>query len=769
MKNIPNFMIIGAQKCGTTSLYNYLTAHPQVIPAKQKEIHFFDNYFEKGVDWYLKQFPSIDYDKNLITGEASPYYIFHPHVPQRLYRLFPATKLIVLLRNPVERAISHYYMELSRGDEYLSLAEAIAKESDRVDLELAKLESDPSYYSIAHRRYSYLSRGLYREQLQRWFDWFPQEQFLILKSEDLFAHPAAIVRQVFKFLELPEYELPEYRRYMAGNYGQIDRGIKAALSEYFRPHNRQLEQYLGREFNWDTDNWDSGSESVNNPDPIQAKQELCQKLAALSQVSPEQIRTEIAPWQRLEIPNSPEPKRKKPNILLLMSDQHREDAMGCSGGWVRTPNLDRLAAEGIRFSNCITTSPVCIPTRLSLVTGWYPHNTGIWDNCNYTLSPDSRTWMQVIRAQGYRTALFGKTHWHSQKSDLRDGLPLLDAYGFDEAIEVSGPRANTSIRSQMTDEWEAAGLWQPYKDDFAERFRFCPQIVRPSPLGLYYYYDVWVARQACHYLESYSGEEPWFCWVSFPGPHEPWDAPEPYATLYDPANMPVPAPIPTMEPNRPTGWFDEQIANPRVVLDESDPPQMRGNYAGNVTLIDDQIGEILGVIQRRGELENTIIVYISDHGEMNGDCGLTYKSNFMKGSVQVPLLIRTPETLGSVAGSVYPYPVELLDVGPTLVALAGGTLDYPQFGKSLVPVLRDPNQLHREDALSEIRQEVMLLQSRWKIALNQQGQVYLLFDIENDPQETTNLAGRPDMMKISAELRYRILERIKQSQVQSEI
>ena len=108
-------------------------------------------------------------------------------------------------------------------------------------------------------------------------------------------------------------------------------------------------------------------------------------------------------------------------------------------------------------------------------------------------------------------------------------------------------------------------------------------------------------------------------------------------------------------------------------------------------------------------------------------------------------------------------------MGPTLVALAGGTLDYPQFGKSLVPVLRDPNQLHREDALSEIRQEVMLLQSRWKVALNKQGRVYLLFDLENDPQETTNLAGRSDMMKISAELRYRILERIKQSQVQSEI
>ncbi|MBO0350146.1 sulfatase-like hydrolase/transferase [Phormidium pseudopriestleyi FRX01] len=370
------------------------------------------------------------------------------------------------------------------------------RQSDRLVPEIAKLESDPNYRSLAYQRYSYLSRGLYLEQLQRWFDCFPKEQFLILKSEDLFANPAATVRQVFNFLGLPDYQLPEYGQHQAGNYDKIDKSIKAALSEYFQPHNRQLEQYLGRTFNWDTD-----SQPVQNANPIQAKQELYQKLAVLSQVSPEQIRSEIAPWQTwLEISNPPKPK--KPNILLLMSDQHRQDAMGCSGGWVRTPHLDRLAAEGIRFSNCITTSPICVPTRISLAIGWYPHNTGIWDNCPGTLPPDSRTWMQAIRARGDRTALFGKTHWHSQESDLRDGIPLLYAYGFDEEIEVAGPWGNTHKRSQMRDEWEAGGLWQAYKDDCAERSS-CRQRVRPSPLGLEYYKDVWVARQACNYLERY--------------------------------------------------------------------------------------------------------------------------------------------------------------------------------------------------------------------------------------------------------------------------
>ena len=101
-----------------------------------------------------------------------------------------------------------------------------------------------------------------------------------------------------------------------------------------------------------------------------------------------------------------------PNILLLMTDQQRWDAMGCSGDWVQTPNLDRIASEGTRFTNCVTTSPVCIPTRLSLATGLYPHNTGVWDNMNHQMPPERPTWMQAVRDAGYRTSLFGKTHLH---------------------------------------------------------------------------------------------------------------------------------------------------------------------------------------------------------------------------------------------------------------------------------------------------------------------------------------------------------------------
>ena len=133
-----------------------------------------------------------------------------------------------------------------------------------------------------------------------------------------------------------------------------------------------------------------------------------------------------------------------------MTDQQRWDAMGCSGGWVRTPNLDRIASEGVQFTNCVTNAPVCIPARVSLATGLYPHNTGVWKNTRYDLPPESPTWMQALRAAGYRTSLFGKTHLHHHSGDLRDREHLLYAYGLDDVDEIGGPRTSGMPTRQTT-------------------------------------------------------------------------------------------------------------------------------------------------------------------------------------------------------------------------------------------------------------------------------------------------------------------------------
>ena len=451
-----------------------------------------------------------------------------------------------------------------------------------------------------------------------------------------------------------------------------------------------------------------------------------------------------------------------PNILFLMTDQQRWDAMGCSGDWVQTPNLDRIASEGTRFTNCVTTSPVCIPTRLSLATGLYPHNTHVWNNMNHQMPAETPTWMQAVRNAGYRTSLFGKTHLHPHNGDLREREGLMNAYGLDDVNEIGGPRASAKVLSHMTAMWEGKGVWAAYRADYRERFSTKPHLVRSSTLGFEDYADVYVGQQAKQYLQNYERDEPWCCWVSFGGPHEPWDTPEPYASMYDPEDMPPAIPCPPAG-ERPKGHLDRRMQRVNPTFEPGEIGRLRANYAGNVTLIDDQIGEILDAIAARGELENTIIVHTSDHGEMNGDYGLIYKSNFLNGAVRIPLLVRTPDSTN--AGSVCESPVEWIDIGPTLVELAGGELEHRQFGKSLCPVLTQPEATHRDFAISEIEGEIMLLNQEWKIALNANGEAYLLFDVRNDPNEIQNLAGRPEVADIERVLRLQILERLMQTQL----
>ncbi|MFW5856807.1 MAG: sulfatase [Planctomycetota bacterium] len=455
----------------------------------------------------------------------------------------------------------------------------------------------------------------------------------------------------------------------------------------------------------------------------------------------------------------------KPNILFLMTDQQRWDALGASGGWVRTPNLDRIAEEGVRFANAITTSPVCIPARVSLATGLYPHTTQVWNNTHYTLAPDAPTWMRAIRDAGYRTSLFGKTHLHPHgESDLRDREDLLHAYGLDDVDEIGGPRASVRVGSHMTARWERLGLWAAYREDYAERFGNTPWTVRPSTLPPEEYADVYVGQRAKEYLAGYDRDEPWCCWVSFGGPHEPWDAPEPYASMYRPEEMPPPVPRAELGGDRPRGRLDEALAAPDPRTPE-EVAAMRANYAGNVTLIDDQIGEILEVLEARGELENTVIAFSSDHGELNGDHGLIYKSQFLDGCLRVPLLVRTPATARR-GGAVCESPAEWIDIGPTLAELAGAELPYFQCARSLCPVLDDPAATHRTEALAELHGEVCLLTEAYKIALNADGEAYLLFDRKNDPDEQHNLAGRPEWAEVETRLRLRALSRIVAAQPQ---
>jgi hypothetical protein len=255
---LPDFLIIGAARSGTTSLYQYLTEHPSIIPGVGKEIYFFDKKFKKGINWYKSFFPtkfSMAITKNkqqtkCITGEATPRYLHYPHAPKRIFQLLPKIKLIVLLRNPIDRAYSHYQMEVSSGNEELSFEESIKKEEERTKEIMEKMQDDENFYSVYFYRKSYLTRGLYLEQLKRWFKFFPREKFLILKSEDLYSNPSKIYQESLNFLELPEHELASFKAHRMRKYSTINIKTREKLRDYFKPHNEKLYQVLGRDFNW---------------------------------------------------------------------------------------------------------------------------------------------------------------------------------------------------------------------------------------------------------------------------------------------------------------------------------------------------------------------------------------------------------------------------------------------------------------------------------------------------------------------------------------
>jgi hypothetical protein len=232
---LPDFVIIGAQKGGTSFLYHLLTRHPLVEPAARKELHFFDQpeLFDNGAGWYRRCFPRLGSKdgQRSITGEATPYYLFDPPVAKRMAEIVPKARLIALLRNPVDRAYSHYQMQVKRGTEPRTFEEAMEQEHS-----------------------SYVSRGIYVDQLLRWFEFFGKEQMLILKSEDFFESPVETLKVVLAFLDLPDWQ-PEaselQQRRHVGTYKQkMDPSTRQRLEAYFEPYNQRLYECLDVDFGW---------------------------------------------------------------------------------------------------------------------------------------------------------------------------------------------------------------------------------------------------------------------------------------------------------------------------------------------------------------------------------------------------------------------------------------------------------------------------------------------------------------------------------------
>jgi len=247
LRPLPDFLILGAQKAGTTALYAYLRWHPEITGPSFKEVSFFDRHYAKGERWYRAHMPVR---RRSLVGEASPSYLFHPLAPERVAGMLPAARLIALVRNPVDRAFSHYQHEVALGREPLSFEDAVDREDERMQGELERMLRDPSYFSLAWWNYTYVARGRYAEQLERWFAAFPREQLLVLFTEELSADTAATYRRVLDFLGVTARDLESYPRIFDRDYADMNPGTRARLHKEFENPNRRLASLLGRDLPW---------------------------------------------------------------------------------------------------------------------------------------------------------------------------------------------------------------------------------------------------------------------------------------------------------------------------------------------------------------------------------------------------------------------------------------------------------------------------------------------------------------------------------------
>lgn len=256
---LPDFLIIGAQKGGTTSLYEQLCASPAVLRARDKELHYFDWYYNygRGPGWYRACFPTrralaaANGGRGGVTGEASPYYLFHPLAPERIAAALPQVRVIVMLRNPVERAISQYNHAVRAGFEKRSLEAAFRDEVRDTKALTERIIQDPTFDHQNHEMCSYLSQGIYAPQLRRWMERVPRERMLIIQSESYFADPVGIARQVFEFLGVSApAEIPEEPLNVGGYDNTVPLATISRLEGFFDPHNAELFELIGRRFAW---------------------------------------------------------------------------------------------------------------------------------------------------------------------------------------------------------------------------------------------------------------------------------------------------------------------------------------------------------------------------------------------------------------------------------------------------------------------------------------------------------------------------------------
>ena len=445
----------------------------------------------------------------------------------------------------------------------------------------------------------------------------------------------------------------------------------------------------------------------------------------------------------------------RPNILFIMTDQHRFDYAGYAGAsFTRTPNLDRLAERGMQFTQCTTNSPVCAPARIALATGLQPIRVGSLDNASY-LPRRVTTYYQRLRDESYRVGCVGKLDL--AKPDSYNGRygdrPCVYTWGFTHPEECEGKMHAGKSPTPLGPYGfylQSKGLYQAFHEDYQARSDegWIRDARRDSVLPTEDFEDTYIGRRAAEWLASVPTDFPWHYLVSFVGPHNPFDPPTEYAEHFHDA--PMPDPISDTLEGKPH-WVKAQDQG----LTPEEITTTRRQYCAAIELIDDQIGRMMDVLESRGMLENTLIVYTSDHGEMLGDHGLYTKSVPYEASLRVPLVVAGPGIPQGASDAL----VELIDLNPTLCDLVGLPPQEDIDARSLVPVLTGERAEHRTETISAIRNFRCLRTRQVKYVehLNDRDELY---DLQEDPNEQVNLAeAQPERCReLSRRLQARTLE-----------
>jgi arylsulfatase len=448
----------------------------------------------------------------------------------------------------------------------------------------------------------------------------------------------------------------------------------------------------------------------------------------------------------------------RPNIIFLLPDQLRLDFLSAYGAqFIDTPNIDSLAAEGVRYDRAYSGSPVCVPARTALLTGMNAVRNGVTDNLHRIRSDYAAagvaTWPGLLAGAGYYTSAIGKMHFY----------PWDARHGFQRRVICEDKRW-LEVRDDYYHYLRERGLRKLHGNEHEGYFENRGAITHALPRE--HSWDRFVGREACHFIKNYGEDGPFAMMVGFPGPHCPYDPPSDFPEVYDPEDMPAsipeaPGDTPLLRQNNIEGnkrpWNGVDYSE----FTEEHKKKIRAHYAGLVKGIDYEVGLILESLRSQDLMDNTIIVFATDHADYLGDHNLIGKASFYETCMRIPLIVRVPGAKASASDAL----VELRDVTATMLAFAGVARPANMDSRTLpgLPISADGP---RDRIFGLLTDGWMIMDGQYKLARYSTGES-VLFDLSDDPDEQCNLIADPahaeTLRRLDAELTAYLMEEMRLS------